>query len=70
MHVKNIGAKTISVETLSPEEADENYIKTYQFYKSLNFVPLFNLKPESYECNMVYMLKNLDNFYANRRSDD
>jgi GNAT superfamily N-acetyltransferase len=46
---KNSGAKTISVETLSPEEADENYLKTYQFYKSLGFAPLFNLKPEGYK---------------------
>jgi ribosomal protein S18 acetylase RimI-like enzyme len=57
---KNSGAKTISVETLSPKEADENYLKTYQFYQSLGFAPLFNLKPEGYEWNMVYMLKILD----------
>ncbi|NDB82650.1 MAG: GNAT family N-acetyltransferase [Alphaproteobacteria bacterium] len=66
---KNRGAKTISVETLSPEEADENYLKTYHFYKSLGFAPLFNLKPQGYEWNMVYMLKNLDNLHANRISD-
>jgi GNAT superfamily N-acetyltransferase len=60
------GAKTILVETLSPEEADANYLKTYQFYKSLGFTPLFNLKPEGYEWNMVYMIKNLDDVCANR----
>lgn len=65
---KNRGAKTISVETLSPEEADENYLKTYHFYKSLGFSPLFNLKPQGYEWNMVYMLKSLDNLHANRTS--
>ena len=66
---KNRGAKTISLETLSPEEADENYLKTYHFYKSLGFSPLFNLKTQGYKWNMVYMLKNLDNLHANRTSD-
>jgi GNAT superfamily N-acetyltransferase len=66
---KNIGAKTISVETLSPEEEDENYLKTYQFYKSLGFTPLFNLKPEGYEWNMVYMFKSLDHLYVSRTDD-
>ncbi|RUP38066.1 MAG: GNAT family N-acetyltransferase [Acinetobacter sp.] len=68
-HAKNSGAKTISVETLSPEETDENYLKTYHFYKSLGFSPLFNLKPQGYEWNMVYMLKSLDNLHSNRISD-
>lgn len=68
-HAKNRGAKTISVETLSPKEADENYLKTYHFYKSLGFAPLFNLKPEGYEWNMVYMLKSLDDVCSNTRSD-
>ena len=66
---KNSGAKTISVETLSPEETDENYLKTYHFYKSLGFAPLFNLKPEGYEWNMVYMLKSLDDLCENRTND-
>jgi len=58
------GAKTISVETLAQQEADENYLKTYDFYKSLGFEPLFNLKPGGYEWNMVYMIKLLNNQYA------
>ncbi|GAJ46882.1 ribosomal-protein-alanine acetyltransferase [Holospora elegans E1] len=66
---KNKGAKTISVETLSPEETDENYLKTYHFYKSLGFAPLFNLKPQGYEWNMVYMLKSLDDLCENRTND-
>lgn len=66
---KNRGAKTISVETLSPEETDKNYLKTYQFYKSLGFAPLFNLKPQGYEWNMVYMLKSLDDLYVSKTSD-
>lgn len=38
-------AKTITVETLSPSETEENYLKTYRFYESVGFSPLFNLKP-------------------------
>jgi len=53
-------AKTMSVETLSPSESDENYLKTWHFYKSQGFLPLFDLKPEGYEWNMVYMAKNLE----------
>lgn len=68
-HAKNSGAKTISVETLSPEETDENYLKTYHFYKSLGFAPLFNLKPQGYEWNMVYMLKSLNNLDSTRTSE-
>lgn len=52
-------AKTITVETLSPSESDDNYLKTYKFYQSLRFTPLFNLKPNSYRWNIVYMLKTL-----------
>jgi GNAT superfamily N-acetyltransferase len=66
---KNRGAKTISVETLSPQEADENYLKTYSFYKSLDFSPLFNLKPDGYAWNMVYMLKSLDQLVIDRPKD-
>jgi GNAT superfamily N-acetyltransferase len=66
---KNRGAKTISVETLSPKEADENYLMTYNFYKSLGFSPLFNLKPSGYEWNMVYMLKPLDKLVIDRAED-
>ena len=53
------GASTITVETLAPTEADENYLKTYKFYQACGFEPLLNLKPQSYEWNMVYMVKNL-----------
>ena len=49
--------KTISVETLSPIEGDKNYLKTYHFYQSIGFLPLFDLKPQGYEWNMVYMVK-------------
>lgn len=57
---KQSSAKTITVETLSPSESDENYLKTYHFYQSVGFSPLINLKPQGYEWTMVYMEKNLD----------
>lgn len=50
-----LGAKTMTVETLAPNEADENYLKTYRFYEKQGFLPLLNLKPEGYEWTMVYM---------------
>ncbi len=53
------GATTMTVETLAPSEADENYLKTYQFYQANSFNPLLNLKPQAYEWHMVYMVKNL-----------
>jgi len=58
---RKLNATTMTVETLSPNESDNNYLKTYQFYQSNGFKPLMNLKPESYAWNMVYMIKPLDN---------
>ena len=52
---KKHDAKTMTVETLSPDESDANYLKTYLFYENTGFMPLFNLKPKGYEWNMVYM---------------
>lgn len=54
------GVFTMTVETLAPSEADENYLKTWQFYEKQGFSPLFNLKPADYVWNMVYMAKNLN----------
>jgi len=51
--------QTLTVETLSPDESDEHYLKTWNFYKKSSFSPLFNLKPQGYKWNMVYMLKQL-----------
>lgn len=56
---KEHSAKTMTVETLAPLESDENYLKTYNFYRSNGFDPLLNLKPQGYEWNMVYMIKIL-----------
>jgi predicted acetyltransferase len=52
-------ATTMTVETLAPDESDENCLKTYKFYQTLGFKPLIKLKPEGYEWNMVYMAKYL-----------
>ncbi|HAT8180109.1 TPA: GNAT family N-acetyltransferase [Legionella pneumophila] len=52
-------AITITVETISPSESEGNYLKTYQFYQSVGFHSLFDLKPKGYEWNMVYMVKEL-----------
>ena len=60
LYAKKQYANSIMVETLSPEESDENYLRTYHFYQSAGFKPLINLKPEGYEWNMVYMVKQLD----------
>lgn len=53
------GCSSITVETLSQTESDVHYLKTYQFYKSCGFLPLLDLKPQGYDWNMVYMVKNL-----------
>lgn len=56
------GSNTITVDTLSPKNADENYLKTYNFYLKNGFLPLFDLKPQDSEWNMVYMMKNIKKF--------
>lgn len=67
---KNKQAKTITVETLSPKNADENYLKTYNFYLKNGFKPLFDLKSKDYEWNMVYMAKNLEEFHKTTENED
>ena len=59
-YASHLGAVTMTVETLAPDETDENYLKTYHFYEGQGFKPLFNLKPAGYEWNMVYMAKELN----------
>ncbi|MFU7598169.1 GNAT family N-acetyltransferase [Legionella pneumophila] len=61
-YARQQGASTMTVETLAPAESDENYLKTYNFYKHIGFNPLLNLKPAGYEWNMVYMALNLNQF--------
>lgn len=50
----------MTVETLAPKNSDENYLGTNNFYISNSFLPLFNLKPDGYKWELVYMLKRLD----------
>ena len=59
---KQKGAKLLTVETLSKKASDENYLKTYSFYETLGFQPLFDLRPEGYEWVMVYMALSLSSF--------
>ena len=58
---KLLGAKTMTVETFAPCEANESYLRTYAFYEKRGFSSLFNLKPEGYERTMVYMSCPLEN---------
>jgi GNAT superfamily N-acetyltransferase len=53
------GATSMTVETLAPNNSDANYLKTYKFYQANGFDPLFNLKPQGYEWDMVYMVRVL-----------
>ena len=62
------GATTITVETLSPSESEENYLKTYRFYLSVGFKALFDLKPAGYEWTMAYMMKQLEPLAINQHA--
>ena len=53
------GCESMTVETLSPNQSDENYLKTYRFYEKCGFKPLFELRPYDPENLMVYMRKQL-----------
>lgn len=53
------GAQSMTVETLAPAISDVNYLNTYRFYEKCGFKSLFNLKPNGYEWEMVYMIKHL-----------
>lgn len=61
LYAKQQQARTMTVETLSLTESDENYRNTYHFYEAQGFSPLFDLKPQGYAWNMVYLSKQLDN---------
>lgn len=58
-YCKKEGAKSITVETLSPKHQDPHYLNTYLFYEKNGFVPLFELKPFGPELLMCYMHKNV-----------
>ncbi len=63
------GVHNITVETVAPQECDENYLKTYLFYCANGFRPLFNLKPAGYEWNMVYMHRHLSSLQSSCSKD-
>jgi GNAT superfamily N-acetyltransferase len=58
-HCRALGCGSITVETLSPNQSDANYLKTYRFYERCGFKPLFELRPYGPENLMVYMAKQL-----------
>ncbi len=53
------GCTSMTVETLSQNEGDANYLKTYRFYEKSGFKPLFELHTHGPEFAMVYMGKFL-----------
>ena len=53
------GCSSLTVETLSTKNADENYLRTYHFYEQSGFKPLFELNTYGPEFLMVYMHKIL-----------
>lgn len=53
------GCISLTVETLSPKNSDENYLKTYTFYEKTGFKPLFELNTYGPEFLMIYMQKVL-----------
>ena len=50
---------SLSVETLSPKENDQNYLRTFEFYLKEGFKPLFELHPYGPLYAMVYLNKTL-----------
>lgn len=50
---------SLTVETLSPKEADINYLKTAEFYFKNHFKPLFELHTYGPEFAMIYLNKVL-----------
>lgn len=58
------GYSTLTVETVSPKQEDENYLKTYHFYEKNGFKPLFEIRTYDSENLMIYMHKmlSLDDF--------
>lgn len=58
------GYVSLTVETLSPKQNDENYLKTWYFYEKSGFKPLFEMHTYDPHNLMVYMQKHisLDDF--------
>jgi kynurenine formamidase/GNAT superfamily N-acetyltransferase len=58
-HCQELGCSSLTVETLSAKQHDENYLKTYYFYKKSGFKPLFEMYTYDPHNLMVYMQKTL-----------
>jgi GNAT superfamily N-acetyltransferase len=54
------GYNSMTVETVSSKQNDRNYLKTYNFYKKIGFVPLFEMYTYGPDNLMVYMQKIID----------
>ena len=54
------GCSSLTVETLSSRQNDDNYLKTYLFYKNSGFKPLFEMHTYDPHNLMVYMQKQLN----------
>ncbi|MEO8401407.1 MAG: GNAT family N-acetyltransferase [Gammaproteobacteria bacterium] len=50
---------TLTVETLSPKQKDDNYLVTYHFYEKSGFKPLFDNYTYDPDTLMVYMQKTI-----------
>lgn len=48
---------SLSVETLSPKNENEDYLKTYRFYEKRQFKPLFELPTYGTDFLMIYLQK-------------
>lgn len=56
-YCRQMGCTSLTVETLSAKQQDENYLKTYQFYEKNGFIPLFDMYTYGPDNLMVYMIK-------------
>jgi ribosomal protein S18 acetylase RimI-like enzyme len=60
-YCRDHGYQSMTVETLSLEQADLNYLKTYHFYEKFGFKPLFELNTYDPDHLMCYLYKALSN---------
>jgi GNAT superfamily N-acetyltransferase len=56
-YARERGCMSVTVETLSPKNADNNYLKTYEFYEKSGYKPLFKLNTYGPDFLMIYMQK-------------
>lgn len=56
------GAEIITVETLAPNESDENYLKTYRLYDNIGFLPFKPATARDWFHLLIGMVKEIPNF--------